>query len=204
MINKVLASKHWQLFLLSFFLPMAFHFFMMARMITSVIGATKQKPQMLDPTVLFQDMLYTFPILIILSFGTLFAWYWSVVVGLYSKASEFMKVNIIFFKVCFFFPICYAFCFFGVINYFITTFTGQAVSSEPSFNPIYFLILFPLHMFSMFCLFYIIFQVSKIFRAVELEKEVSFNDFAGEFFLIMFFPLGVWIIQPRINKLIQN
>jgi hypothetical protein len=30
---------------------------------------------------------------------------------------------------------------------------------------------------------------------------VKFKDFVGEFFLVWFFPIGVWILQPTINKL---
>jgi hypothetical protein len=36
------------------------------------------------------------------------------------------------------------------------------------------------------------------------QKPVTFSDFAGEFFLIWFFPVGIWIIQPRINKLFDT
>jgi hypothetical protein len=32
---------------------------------------------------------------------------------------------------------------------------------------------------------------------------VKFRDFAGEFFLVWFYPVGVWIIQPKINKMIE-
>ena len=42
---------------------------------------------------------------------------------------------------------------------------------------------------------------AKALKTVEWQKPVTFSDFAGEFFLIWFFPIGIWIIQPRINKL---
>ena len=29
----------------------------------------------------------------------------------------------------------------------------------------------------------------------------SFYDYAGAFFLLWFFPLGIWILQPRVNAL---
>ena len=34
----------------------------------------------------------------------------------------------------------------------------------------------------------------------ELQKEATFNDFVGEFFLIWFYPIGIWFVQPEINK----
>ena len=62
----------------------------------------------------------------------------------------------------------------------------------------------PLHLFSMFCMFYLLYFVSKTLKTVELKREVTFSDFLGEFFMIWFFPFGIWIIQPRINKLVNG
>ena len=45
--------------------------------------------------------------------------------------------------------------------------------------------------------------VAKTLKTVELQKEVLFSDFAGEFFIVWFFPIGIWIIQPKINKIIE-
>jgi hypothetical protein len=40
-------------------------------------------------------------------------------------------------------------------------------------------------------------------KTIELQREVTFSDFAGEFFLIWFYPVGIWIIQPKVNKFAQ-
>ncbi|WP_238388512.1 hypothetical protein, partial [Christiangramia aestuarii] len=66
------------------------------------------------------------------------------------------------------------------------------------------LFIIPLHLFSMFCMFYLLYFVSKTIKTVELKRSVTFSDFVGEFFMIWFFPIGVWFIQPRINKIISN
>jgi hypothetical protein len=50
-------------------------------------------------------------------------------------------------------------------------------------------------------MFYCLYFNAKVLKAVELQKPVTFSEFAGEFFLIWFFPIGIWIIQPRLNKL---
>ena len=65
-------------------------------------------------------------------------------------------------------------------------------------------VIIPLHLFSMFCIFYCLYFVAKTFKTVELQREVSFSDFAGEFFLFWFFPIGIWIVQPKINKMIED
>ena len=62
----------------------------------------------------------------------------------------------------------------------------------------------PLHLFAMFCLFYCLYFVSKTFKTAETQRKVAFGDFAGEFFMLWFFPIGIWIIQPKINKMVDE
>ena len=50
----------------------------------------------------------------------------------------------------------------------------------------------------------IVYFVAKTYKTVELQRQVSFSDFAGEFFMIWFYPIGIWIIQPKLNKIIEN
>ena len=59
-------------------------------------------------------------------------------------------------------------------------------------------IIIPLHLFSMFCIFYLI---AKTIKTAELQRKVGFGDFAGEFFLLWFYFIGIWINQPKVNKL---
>jgi hypothetical protein len=56
----------------------------------------------------------------------------------------------------------------------------------------------------MFFIFYSLYFIAKELKSVELQKPVTFSDFAGEFFLLWFFPIGIWIIQPRINKIFES
>jgi hypothetical protein len=81
-------------------------------------------------------------------------------------------------------------------------FSGIIGGGEP--NIAIFMLIFPLHLFSMFCIFYCLYFNAKSLKSVELQKPVTFNDFAGEFFLIWFFPVGIWFLQPRINKLFEE
>lgn len=65
-------------------------------------------------------------------------------------------------------------------------------------------IILPLHLFSIFCMFHTFYFVAKTIRTVEFQQPVKFGDFAGELFLIWFFPIGIWILQPRINKILES
>ena len=68
-----------------------------------------------------------------------------------------------------------------------------------------FLILMMLgHFFTMFCLIYILYFTAKTFRSAELQREAHFSDYIGEFFLLWFHFIGVWVIQPRINAIVDG
>ncbi|MGA8503302.1 MAG: hypothetical protein WB683_17255 [Candidatus Sulfotelmatobacter sp.] len=68
-------------------------------------------------------------------------------------------------------------------------------------SPTMLLVIFPLHLVAIFCVFYLPIFVSKNLALVEMGKDVTFYDYAGPFFLLWFLPIGLWIVQPRINKL---
>jgi hypothetical protein len=53
----------------------------------------------------------------------------------------------------------------------------------------------------MFCMFYLLTFVSRNLALAEIGRAVKFHDYAGYFFALWFYPIGVWIVQPRINRL---
>lgn len=61
-----------------------------------------------------------------------------------------------------------------------------------------------LYLCSAFCIFYCFYFIAKALKTVELQRPVNFRDFAQEFFLIWILPVGIWIIQPRINQLFNK
>ncbi len=46
--------------------------------------------------------------------------------------------------------------------------------------------------------------LAKALVAVETKKKVTFGEVVGDFFLLLFFFIGVWWIQPRMTNLIDN
>jgi hypothetical protein len=42
----------------------------------------------------------------------------------------------------------------------------------------------------------------RVLKSIELEREAKFGDYLGDFFLILFFPIGIWFLQPRIRKIV--
>jgi hypothetical protein len=99
-----------------------------------------------------------------------------------------LRMQTQFFRFSLVYAVAYAFIFFLVVTP-DTGFPGWLV---------------PLHLACMVCLFYLLYFVSKNLVLAETKKPVSFYEYAGPLFLLWFFPVGVWFIQPRINRLFEE
>lgn len=194
MIDKFLKAKHWQLFLLTFGIPMILQFVIMGVMVSKITTGENHSPK------IFFDFLMFMPIIMILFMGVFFGWFWSIAIGLDKKIPDQLKLNLNRFKIFFFIPLVYILCTTISIS---SMFYSIASTNEPP-NMAFIGVLILLHLFSMFCIFYCLYFVAKTIKTAELQKEVHFGDFAGEFFLIWFFPIGIWFVQPKINKLIED
>jgi hypothetical protein len=108
------------------------------------------------------------------------------------------------FKVFFIFPLVYMVVFMLFFSAMMSSLSAN--NPEPGEGLVggLFAVVVPLHLFAMFCFLYTFYFVAKTFKTVELQREVTFGDFAGEFFLLWFYPVGVWILQPKINKMIKE
>lgn len=198
MIDRFLKAKHWELFLLTFGIPMIFQIVTMGLMFSSFVTHTNPNPEMIFNYIKF------LPIVMILFVAIFFVWFWSVAVGLQKKVPENITMKVKKFKIFFFIPLAYMLF---IMIFMVFTMNGLVNGgSEPNVGLVVsmFAIIVPLHLFSMFCIFYSMYFVAKTFKTVELQQEVQFSDFAGEFFMIWFYPIGIWILQPKINKMIEG
>jgi hypothetical protein len=82
------------------------------------------------------------------------------------------------------------------------TFEGQSGSGE-SIGLTVLPVIIILHLLSMVCIFLGLRFAAKTMKSVEIGRLARFSDYAGEFFLIWFSPIGVWFLQPRLNKIVQ-
>jgi len=190
-----LRAKHWQLFLLSFGIPMLLQIVMMGSIITGLSPNA-------GPDFIFSYFKF-FPLIMLLFMGTMFGWFWSVATGLQSMVPAGIKMKGTLFKVFLLIPVIYIT---------VLCITLPTLFLSPHFNNVHnpapillaFSVIVPLHLFSMFCIFYCMYFAAKTIKTVELQREVTFSDFTGEFFLIWFFCIGIWILQPRINRLVNQ
>lgn len=196
--ERFLKAKHWQLFLLTFGIPMIFQFIMMA-MIFANIGKDANP----DPSFI-TNYFIILPIMMIVFSFVFFGWFWAIAIGLQSKVPANVKMKTKKFKIFFFIPMTYMLLISLSIG--IAMRGGQHYENGDNLGLMGGLVAFivPIHLFSMFCIFYSLYFVAKTFKTVELQRETAFSDFAGEFFMIWFYPIGIWIIQPKVNKMAEG
>lgn len=63
-------------------------------------------------------------------------------------------------------------------------------------------VVLPLHLIAMAGVIHALAFSANRLTALERGKKVSFFEYSGPFFLLWFFPIGVWFIQPRVNRLL--
>lgn len=63
-------------------------------------------------------------------------------------------------------------------------------------------VMVPMHLLAVLGIFYALVFTANRLVTLERKQNVTFFDYSGPFFLLWFFPIGVWFIQPRVNKLL--
>jgi len=142
----------------------------------------------LSPVALFGSGkgLYAFLAITVVFEVFLFAWFWSMGSFLNSTLERRLSMGIGLFRFALVYPLFYVFVFF---IFFVNA------------SPVLFLVIFPLHLVAMFCTLYSMYFVSKSLVLAETGTLAPFRSYIGIFLLLWFFPAGVWILQPRVNRL---
>ena len=155
-----------------------------------------------DPSFIMNYMMI-FPIIMILLLAVHYGWFWAVGVGLQHKLPPEVTMKVGRFKIFLLIPVVYILC---IVGFVASTMSNVFQNGTPPDFEIVWIIAFivPLHFFCMFCIFYGMYFVAKTFKSAELQREVILSDYEGEFFLIWFFPIGIWFIQPKINEMIEE
>ncbi len=198
MIAAFLKAKHWQLFVLTLVIPMVIQFIFMGIMISDIIDESSSSFEKIAPMILCM------PLIGLLFVSFFLGWFWSVAVGLQGKIPADITMKLTQFKVFFVVPIVYIFIVLTIGVLFFTSILDIRIFENISIIGVFITIGIILHLFSIFCGFHTMYFTAKTIKTAELQREVRFEDFIGEFFLIWFYPIGIWILQPRINKMVEE
>lgn len=175
----LLKLKHWQLFVLTWGIPLAINIY------------TFSKPEL---------MVKLFPVMMVVFIIGIFGWIWAISTQLYKKLPLEVNMNIKGFKIIFSVPIFYTLALTLWMAY---RFYFRFSEGSSDVGSIIGIIAF-VHFVSMVCILLGLRFAAQTLRSVELGRLAKFSDYAVEFFLIWFSPIGFWILQPRLNKLIEK
>lgn len=198
MVNRFLRAKHWQLFLVMFGIPLLVQIMAFVVILTG-LGASEAT----DANVFSLGFRFL-AVLIVLFSGSYFGWLWSIAIGLQKYVPKTVKMKVVKFKVFFVISIAYAlgmalFIGLGPTGFFM----AGNISFSLTFGYWWFLSFF-LYVFCTVSVFYVLYFSAKTFKTVELQREVQFGEIIGEFFLLWFYLIGLWIIQPKLNHWIAK
>jgi hypothetical protein len=178
-----LRLKHWQLFLFLVVVPSV------GEVISFILNLmTVHSPQDLGNGAIVLGVL-TLGALTALLVSPFFLWFWALGSFLNSIVPPGLRLGTGFFHFAVTYPSIY-------IIFAAHFFLGPS----PTWPPV----ILPFHFFAMACIFYDLYFVSKNLVLAQTGKNVKFYDYAGPFFLIWFYPVGIWFIQPEINRLFAD
>jgi hypothetical protein len=182
-MKKLLTLKHWQLFLPMIIPIIPFQMlFMMA------------KPGMVPEDAI--PVAIALGVMVVGDAILFAAWLYAAAINLHKHLPEAVPMSLTRFKIFFFIPVLYTLSALVLVPLLITK-TIVFTHLDPAFI----LLIVPLHLFCMFCIFYCFYFSAKCLKAVEVQGPMKSDAFIGELFLIWYFPIGVWFLQPRMNKL---
>ncbi len=182
MIKLFLKAKHWQLFLLVMVVPIIIQF---------ILFATVFRNSNFNGIFILILLIGLIPVFVLLG------WFWAIAIGLNDRLHDGIKMNLKRFKLFWTIPLIY----FSLLIFLFISNGGLRFVSEGG-GEVGVIVL--LHLLSMFSMFYCLNFCAKTLKAIELKRNVTFSDYASEFFLIWFFVIGIWVFQPKINAISQG
>ena len=202
---KLLRLKHWQLFLITFVVPF----------VAYLIGIISFAVVMVRGSIAGEKFGYQFvpqvkdfiPLIVggaIMLAGVIthYVWMYSAATRLQAYMHPDMrKLKVKRFRIFFFSPFLYLLLM-GILL--PVLFSFQPDQHTPPAGPFITIIIVIIlgHSYSAFCMIYVLYFSAKTVKSAELQREAHFSDYIGEFFMFWFFPVGVWFLQPKINKII--
>jgi hypothetical protein len=180
--NIFLRAKHWQIFCLLVVLPFVIEIAVKINFGAGVDLATREDP--------FEgrEMAILLSLATFLSFSCTLVWFCSTGSFLSSTVPPRIRMN----ARTFHFALIFLPMYFAVILLLAAFNRGHSVLAG--------VLIVPLNLLTMYCLLYLLYFVSKNLAMAELGSRVSFSDYSTSFFFLVFFPIGIWFIQPRINR----
>ena len=153
--------------------------------------------------MLFRSPFIAIPLSILIAQLVIYFWLWNIGKMLFDKMSFYISKEYAVFKWLIIIPaavslLIFAFLLSGAfilgMGYF--SFSSTLFSSMIIILPLWALLLFS----KLYCFYF----VAKLLKSSEQQRNVRGVEFFGDFLLLVFFPIGIWFIQPRLNNLMRQ
>lgn len=124
-------------------------------------------------------------------FGFLIFWLWVVLTGreVYKRVPRRLKKS----ETMYFINAMNISLFFGLMSFF----RPEGIEGNG-------FLLFLMVMYVPYAFFQVFSYSAKCLKTIEMNKTVGFRSYIGLFFLFLFLPIGIWIIQPKLNKVYKE
>lgn len=123
-------------------------------------------------------------------------WIYSIGIAGYERLHDKKGISIQYFRNNFIFIACYVLA----LNY--STEGGYTITNEnyQDFGAALWVIV-PLHLYFMWSMLYMFYFAAKMLASSMEQRIVGFEDWISNFLSLWCFPIGVWFVQPRVNRL---
>jgi len=180
-----LTARHWQVFLALFLIPLG--------VVASGLFFLKNLD---NPAFIF----YFFPITVALAQASLYLWLWTVGSRLWEVKKGNRTPGIGLFKLFILIPnvimaVILLFMLSGATLFSLGSFSMAGILYSSIF------IIIPIQLLVILSMFYCFLYVAKTLKMAEENREIGFDHYFTEFVLIALLPIGIWVLQPRINRL---
>ncbi len=182
-MKKILHLKHWQLIAILIGFPILLS-------LDSVFEIMTMLNDSLNSILI--------PILTFLWFEFYIFWIYSIGVNLYKKLPSTVYMNINTFRIFVFIPAVY------ILLMLLYMFRPMDNNTSDFSALLFIAASVPLQFISMGSILYCCYFIAKALKSVETQKPCNPFEFGGEMLLVFFFPFGVWVIQPRVNKVFEE
>jgi hypothetical protein len=148
----------------------------------------------------FPDLILTyFPFalaLFLIGLANSFAWVWVIVHELKKTVKS---INTKLFNIAFWIPFIYIWSIIGFILFNLFVRKVKSVNQQVEV-----IVLTILAVLSVCCIIYGLMFVGRLVKITEAGKKLPIKEHIVESVLMLFPPIGLWIIQPRINRIIAR
>lgn len=187
----VLTLRHWLVFLLLYIVPFAGSLLL-------IVIAARRNPDVTQHIEQLTGLIMAVATIYI--YVSSFLWLYGTGNTLHQRLPGTVFMNIHIFRFMTIVPLAWGFWLAYVFYTLLIQMKGNQLPITTSEDDIFSLGGFMCFLFAIHNNWFI----AKALKSIERSGEVSFSDYFGDFILITFLPIGVWVIQPRLNQLANN